>query len=220
MLPGLYSSAAGMLGRLEQQDIIANNLANVNTAGFKRTAVGFLGFDRALQGAAQATGSSYVLPQLVVQEDARQGSVQDTDVPTNLALDGPGFFVVQTEAGERLVRGGNFRLDSTGRLMTSDGSPVLGERGSIQVGAGKWSVDADGNIRSGQTLIDRLRIEKGPNDGSVRVVSGSLEGSNVSAVEEMVSMIAAMRAYEACQKTIQALDQTLDKAINQMGRTG
>ena len=220
MLPGLYSAAAGMLSRLDQQDVIANNLANVNTAGFRRTAAGFSSFSAQLAG-AEAGASQCMIPFMTAYQDQRQGVIRDTGVPTNLALDGPGFFVVQTESGEQLVRGGNFRLDSTGRLVNADGFSVLGQRGPIQVSDADWSVDSEGNVYSAGAVVDKLRIETGAASTaseSVRVMAGSLEASNVNVVEEMVSMITALRAYETCQRAIQAFDQTLDKAINQMGR--
>jgi len=220
MLPGLYSAAAGMLSRLDQQDVIANNLANVNTAGFKRTAAGFSSFSAQLRG-AEAGIPQCAIPFMTAYQDERQGVIQDTGVPTNLALDGPGFFVVQTETGEQFVRGGNFRLDSAGHLVNGDGFPVLGQRGPIQVSGTDWSVDSEGNVHSAGAVVDKLRIETGAASGAsgpTRVAAGSLEASNVNVIEEMVSMITAMRAYETCQRVIQAFDQTLDKAINQMGR--
>jgi len=221
MLPGLYSAAAGMLSRLDQQDVIANNLANVNTAGFKRTAAGFSSFSTQLRG-AEAGIPQCAIPFMTAYQDERQGVIQDTGVPTNLALDGPGFFVVQTETGPpQRIRGGNFRLDSAGYLVNGDGFPVLGQRGPIQVSGTDWSVDSEGNVHSSGAVVDKLRIETGAASGAsepTRVAAGSLEASNVNVIEEMVSMIAAMRAYETCQRVIQAFDQTLDKAINQMGR--
>jgi len=221
MIRGFYSSAAGMLGQLDKQDFIANNLANVNTPGYKRRALGFSSFSTNLQTVLSNTAPC-VIPFATVREDSRQGLIQDTGVPTNFALDGSGFFVIQTEAGEKFVRGGNFKLDSDGRIVNSDGFPVLGQKGPIAVSGTDWYVDSEGSVYSGGKAVDKLRIEV---DSSVaasskppRVIPGSLESSNVNAVEEMVSMITALRAYEACQRAIQALDQTLDKVINQMGR--
>ena len=221
MLRGFYSSAAGMLAQLNRQDVIANNLANVNTPGYKRKTVSFSAFSAELQkaGGEIAPGTTTaVIPTMTIGEDTRPGRVQVTGSPANVALEGPGSFVIQGSNGEHLVRGGDFRLDSKGQLVDSNGDPVLGQRGPIQITGSEWNIDSDGNVHSGSAVIDQLRIEKGSDTTPVRVVAGALESSNVNTVEEMVTMITGLRAYEACQRTILSLDQTLDKAINQMGR--
>jgi len=225
MLLGLYTSAAGMLGQLDRQDAIANNLANINTPGYKRSVVGFSGFSLRFQNALQTTGAapvSSIIPIPTLYQNRGAGGIQDTGSPTNFALEGPGYFVAQTDKGEKLVRGGNFTLDGTGQLVTSDGYPVLSDRGPIRITSANWSVDADGGVTVDGAMIGKLRIQKDSADASrpTRVISGSLETSNVNTVEEMVSMIMALRSYEACQKTIQNLDQSLDKLINLMGKSG
>ncbi|MHB0912627.1 MAG: flagellar hook-basal body protein [Armatimonadota bacterium] len=221
MLRGLQSVVAGMTDRMEQQNVIANNLANINTPGYKRKTTSFANFETELRNAAEtAKQPSHPLPKLVVGQDGGQGPIQVTGSQTNLALDGSGYFVVRGTSGEQLVRGGNFRLDGSGQLVNGDGLPVLGERGTICV-SGDWRVTEEGDVESDGAVIDRLRIAPDPTVPSAqpaRVVAASLEGSNVNSVEEMVSMISALRSYEACQKTVQSLDQTLDKLINQMSR--
>lgn len=225
MLRGLVSAAAGMMGRIQQQDAIANNLANVNTSGYKRKVVAFSAFDAALRKAGelpQSDSAKLLTPRPTEFEDKSEGAIHTTGVATDFAIDGPGYFVLQTSGGEKLVRDGSFQLDSTGRLISSDGSLVMGEKGAIQITDQNWFVDPDGTIHSGSAVVDRLRIE-GRSDGSnsskqTRIASGCLESSNVNSVSEMVSMITGFRSYEACQKTIQSLDQTLDKVINQLGR--
>lgn len=228
MIQGLYSAAAGMYVHMDEQDTISNNLANVSTPGYKRKVTTFSSFDATLQTAAQnidqgsaaASTPPPTLPSLVISEDQSTGSVQQTNVPTDIALDGPGSFVVQSGNATRLTRAGNFHLDGTGHLVTSDNSQVLGEKGPIQIPSGsEWSVDFDGTVRVGSNAIDKLKIDQPAGTKSqTRVLSGCLEGSNVNTVQEMVSMISAMRSYEACSKVIQNLDQTMDKAINQMSR--
>jgi len=249
VINGLYSSAAGMLAQLDQQDAIANNLANSNTAGFKRTTVAFAAFIAGSGSAPRAEASEFtsrsypssssvvrggprqvalgcVIPTAFARQDQNPGLLEETSLPTNLAIDGPGSFVVRTAAGETLTRAGNFRLDRSGQLVTQDGSAVLGRNGPVRISGADWSVDTDGNVRAGGAVIDKLRIEVPAASRSAssqtlpaRVIQGRLESSNVNAVREMTAMISALRAYEANQKTIQALDQTLDKAINQLGRT-
>jgi flagellar basal-body rod protein FlgF len=222
MLRGLYTSAAGMLGQLDRQDAIANNLANADTPGYKRQVIAFSGFSTQLQNALQTQDVTLrnVVPLPSLYADAKQGGLQDTGSKTNFALMGPGSFAVQTGSGEQLVRAGIFQLDGKGQIVNSNGDPVLGERGPIQITGADWSVDTEGNVSVGSSVVDKLKIVNGSTDPKkpTQVVQGSLESSNVNTVEEMVSMITALRSYEACQKTIQSLDGTLDKLINQMGK--
>ena len=228
MIQGLYSAAAGMYANMDEQDVIANNLANVSTPGYKRQVSTFSTFDAKLQTAAQSIDQSStavadpppVTPSIAVSADNSAGPVQQTNVPTDLALDGPGSFVVQTSSGTKLTRDGSFHLDGTGHLLASDGSHVLGERGPIQVSTGSpLSVDSDGTVRSGSSVVDKLKIdEPAGSKTQTQVQSGCIESSNVNTVREMVSMISAMRSYEACSKVIKNLDQTMDKVINQMSR--
>ncbi len=226
MINGFYSSAAGMLGLLEQQDAISNNLANADTTGFKKTHIGFSAFSKDL---SRATGASQrpgpVIPVPYSAQDTSQGVINDTSDPTNLAIDGPGFFVVNSKDGRMLTRGGNFTRDDMGRLVTRDGGVVMGQDGPIRLPGSDWTIDSDGSVRVNGRMVDRLMLsgETDKNTGQLatgRVVQGRIEGSNVSVVREMVSMLTALRAYEANQKSIQSIDQTLDKVISLPGRNG
>ncbi|MDI6827749.1 MAG: flagellar hook-basal body complex protein [Armatimonadota bacterium] len=225
MIQGLYSSASAMRAQLDQQDVIANNLANISTPGFKRTRVSFSSFVAELPSnpdvKAQATPAhtKCIIPVLNTKVDQSNGQLEDTGAKTNLAIDGKGFFIVSKPSGETLTRSGNFKLNQSGQLVTQDGSTVLGESGPITITSDNWSVEPDGNVKVGDAIVNKLRLESGDGSSTVgKVIQGSLESSNVNVVLEMVSMIAALRTYEANQKVIQSLDQTLDKAINQMAR--
>jgi len=223
MLTGIYSSAYGMMAQLDRHEVIANNLANVNTTGFKRTAAAFSSFSAYLNNASPKLQPCDIT-RVRTAQDNRPGAIRDTAIPTNMALEGPGAFVVQSPEGQRLVRNGDFHLDGDGNLLTNSGYPVLGEHGPIKVTGSDFSVDSKGNITSNGAVVDKLKIN-GASDGkgqtvSTEVIGGSLEVSNVNTVEEMVSMLTALRAYEANQKSLMAIDETLDKAINQMGKTG
>jgi flagellar basal-body rod protein FlgG len=97
--------------------------------------------------------------------------------------------------------------------------PVLGQHGQIKLTGKEWTVEPNGDIHSDGAVIDKLKIETAPGvqaDSQTTISTGSIEGSNVNVVEEMVSMITGLRSYEACQKTIQSIDQTMDKVINQI----
>lgn len=233
MINGLYSSSAGMLGQLEQQDAITNNLANANTPGYKRSSVSFAAVSERVTieeiGRAEAPSKKVpcVIPIPFSKTDRSQGIMQDTANPTNLAIDGPGYFVVSNGRSQELTRRGNFTLNGSGQLSTTDGSLVIGQNGPIRVSSANWSVDPNGTVKVNGAAIDRLRIISGNQTRSAdgqqpvgRILQGQLENSNVSVVNEMVSMLTALRSYEANQKSIQSIDQTLEKIINIGGRTG
>lgn len=219
MLQGLDIAAAGMKARLDQQDIIANNLANANTPGYRRKVSSFSTFQEALQNSQTQTTTPFVPGRFVVSEDPRPGTLTQTGLSSDIALDGPGFLVAQTTSGAQQIRGGRFHVNTAGLIVTADGSPLLGQNGPIKVGTKDWTVDRDGSIRSDGKIIDKFKINADATAGSealAGVVSGQIEGSDVNVVEEMVNMISVLRAYEMCQKSIQATDETLDKVINQM----
>lgn len=227
MISGFYTSAAGMFGQIDQQDAISNNLANCSTAGYKRLRVGFSAFDVEMSNAQnrmapQATDHARLqLPLAYSKADGRQGEMEDTGSSTNLAIDGGGYFVIKTTNGMRLTRDGNFRLDNAGRLVTRDGDPVMGRRGPIRISGGKWEVETNGQVKVNGGVVDTLRIafpEGAAASKKGKVLQGRIESSNVNAVEETAAMITALRAYEANQKAIQAIDQSLDKIINQVMR--
>ncbi|HOB42284.1 MAG TPA: flagellar basal-body rod protein FlgF [Bacillota bacterium] len=243
MLRGIYSAACGMRAQETRQSLIANNLANVATPGFKRdvgvgesfsemvvrsgrTPVGRLGMTSAIT-------SAYF--------DMSEGSVSNTDCPYDFAIEGDGFFAVETDWGIRYTRAGNFKLDADSYLVTMEGHRVLGDDGPIRVD-GQLVAGSDGVLYAdgreiGRLLVvmpsssDALTKEGGglfaargevipAGTGEVRVIQGALELSNVSVVREMVDMIAGYRVYEAAQRALLSHDACLDRAINEVGRVG
>jgi flagellar basal-body rod protein FlgF len=234
MIRGLVSAARGMLQQTFKQDVIANNLANVSTTGYKRRTIAFSSFASALaqESSRESAGGSPRLeaavadPRVTTHQDESQGALQMTGDKTNLAINGPGFFVVQSSGGQELTRNGSFTLNGQGEIITPSGAKLMGKAGPIKVDAPNWQIDSSGRVISGGTTLDHLKIvardQTGVTtdvpDGQIRVVQGSLETSNVSPMREMINMIANLRAYEANQKSIQAIDHTLDKLINEAGK--
>lgn len=222
-----------------RQQVISNNLANTNTAGFKKQGLTF---------------EEYLLPQI---DDTRrtakgeiektlftQGPTHETGNPLDFAIEGEGFFVVQTPAGNRYTRAGNFTLDAQNQLVTQEGYPVLGDGAPIilqdTTGKGIW-LSEDGRFFVDETEMGRIDVVNFTNpDGldrmgqnlyaetqasgqpapleTVHVRQGFIEDSNINPVEEMVNMIDMFRAYEVQQKTLQSVDHLDDKAINEVGR--
>lgn len=255
MIRGLYTAASGLLAQLVQNDLAANNLANVNTAGYKKDLPTFRTFPEVLierlnDPDAGTSFNSAAQPPIIGQLGTgvalervytvhQPGSLRETDNPLDLAIDGDGYFVIQTPQGERYTRNGAFHLDSSRQLVTLDGHPVLGEMGPVVIQRENFAINEDGQVVVDGTIVDRLRLvmpadpslmEKQGNNlfavqqnqnlpgATARIRAGFLEMSNVNPVEEMVNIITVMRAYEANQKVIQAHDNLLDKAVNEVGR--
>jgi flagellar basal-body rod protein FlgG len=238
MLKGLYDAAAGMKARLAVQDVIASNLANAGTSGFQHQIVSIQ--DHRLPSLAQ-TGTGIAAaaraPREVLEPvsapDTRSGVLQQTGARSDIALDGPGYLMVQTSAGPRLLRGGSMHANRQGYLATLAGDPLLSTDGRpIAVGTREWQVAPDGAVSAEGRILGRLRIARpaGPVQAegatlastagvlnvpaaAVRVRQGFLEHSNVEPVKEMVDMIAGVRAYEASQKAVLAQDESLQSLL-------
>ena len=245
MIRGLYTSASAMMAAQTQSEVIGDNVANVKTPGYKELLASNISFPSLLiqrMGGNQTSGTVQIggLGTGVGVDRAAmsnvQGVLQTTDVETDLALTSPGYFVVQTPAGERYTRNGNFQLDAQGMLQSSDGYAVQGENGPIGPLSSDFSVSADGTIMDQGQRLDRLRIVDIPTEALIRegqslysasqiqqsttaqVLQGSIEGSNVDLSGQMVQMMTVMKAYEANQKVIQIQDEMLGKAVNEVGK--
>nr|CAA9237522.1 Flagellar basal-body rod protein FlgF [uncultured Armatimonadetes bacterium] len=248
MLRGVYTAASAMLAQETAQSVIANNLANAATPGFKGDVAAFEAFRLAALTRAEGGSQSGSLGTLgagaataEIALDLSDGPLQQTGNPLNVALRGSAaFFVVRTPQGDRLTRAGEFAVGPDGTLTDTGGHPVLDRSGrAIRAGQGSAEIDAEGNL-----LVDKrvaaslqvvallpgveprkeghrlLRVDAGgyrPVDRP-RLVTGALEASNVSVVEEMVSMIAAMRSYEAAAKALQSEDEALGRALNEVAK--
>lgn len=239
---GIESLVATMQMQWQRQEILANNLANLSTPGFKQDDLALVPDGAAAPG-RDGTAAN-LLPQSRAMRqwtDWSQGFVRETGRNLDLALNGNGFFVVETPAGPRFTRAGVFTLSRDGFLATNTGERVLGDRGPIALGSERVTINTRGEIhRNGQRIgtlrvVDfpqpyRLRKEGNglvaPADPTVlpepardyEVMSGALENSNVNPVETMVNMIDLLRKYEAAQKTIQAVQEANKQATTDIGR--
>lgn len=255
MIRGWYIGASGMNAQQNRLDAISNNLANVDTTGFKKDIPVSKEFSELLLRRTQADGvyknssGSYDAAPVIgavglgvetneLFTDFSQGSFKSTDTRTDMALGGEGFFAVQTPAGERYTRNGNFHLGKEGILLTKEGYPVMGENGAIHVPDDKFFVNQDGMIytKDDNQLVDRMKIVRFENerylskqgsslwntsdvsgdayiaegDERPKLLQGYTETSNVNVVNEMVQMIEVNRAYEANQKSVQTEDSMMD----------
>ena len=219
LLVGLSRQVA--LGR--ELDVVANNIANINTTGFKADGSLFEEFLNSNARADKTGGRVSFVRDRGTWHDLSSGPVEKTGNPLDVAIDGKGFLVVQTPGGERYTRNGSFQISNTGELVTSEGAQVLGEAGPIKFQAtdNQVSISADGTIsvREGNAKTDsqrgRLRIvnldpaniQKDGNSTfsttsgtpeptkASRIIQGSVEKSNVRAVVEMTRMIEVTRSY-------------------------
>ncbi len=244
MIQGIYSATAGMINQQLNLEVITNNLANASTSGYKRDDLSFSGMINPLPTPYNSSALNLDVVSARFVTDFAQGAMRRTDNPLDLALDGDGFFVVQHAGGIRYTRSGNFSLNSAGLLVTSDGYPVLGNNGPIQIAGGgaaeQPEIDSAGQIIIGGTPVAKLKlvafqdtsalVKDGSNTFKVKgnnvmqipataeVRQGYLETSNVSPVHEMVKMIESMRIYESYQRTAQLINETLEKANNELGK--
>lgn len=227
-LRGIVNTARSLSYYLRVQEVTANNLANANTTAFK--------VDRVT--AHQSPAGTHPVP--VQRTDLRQGTFRDTGRPLDLGLEGPGFFVVATDRGERLIRGGPLRLDAAGRLADADGNALLAAEGPVVLNGGEVSFEADGAVRVDGAVVARLRVvepdepetllkEGGGRYASpgpvhpvpgerTRVRQGSLEEPNVDPLVAMVDLVNIQRAYAANVEALKAMDGALEIVTNQVGK--
>jgi flagellar basal-body rod protein FlgG len=225
---GLYIAASGMVSEMARQDLISNDLANASTAGYKS--------DTAVQGSFGALllrntqtgqtigplGQGSRIERQVT--DLSAGAIKETGEDLDFAVEGDGYFAVQTGQGVRYTRNGQFTAAANGRLTDQLGNAVLNQNGQpITIGtdgkvpAGTVGVFAVNNARkAGDNFFQGAAAGRGT--GQVR--SGALEGSGADPVKAMTDMIASLRAFESGQKVITTIDSTLQKASNQVGSVG
>lgn len=256
MIRGLYTSASGMLAGVMLTDVVTNNIANVNTAGFKKDVAVSKEFREMLLyrindpsvGNMPPSFPSDMVPLGYVGTGAivdniytshAQGIVRNTGNPLDLSIMGEGYFTIDTADGIRYTRNGAFTLNADKELVTMTGDRVLGTNGPIRLNGTKIKVDEQGGIYSDEQLVDRLRManfadldvlaKQGesyfkPTQEAIEipikgfVQQGFIESANVNTISEMVNLINVFRTYEANQKIVQAQDETLSKAVNEVGK--
>jgi flagellar basal body rod protein FlgG len=235
-----YIALSGLRARVDALDRLAADIANVGTTGYKgqrdtTAAAERNTFDRSLQSAIDTTHGGLKL-------DTSDGALAPTGRPLDVAIDGPGFFVVETANGPRYTRNGHFTVDADRKLVTEDGMAVLGADGPITIGDGEIRVDGDGTVWADRTRAGRLSVVTFSDPGRLGrdhgsrlradgqaptpvddpvVRGGSLEASNVSVAERLAELTTVSRGFEALQRSISLLMNDVDgRAIDQLGRRG
>jgi flagellar basal-body rod protein FlgF len=241
MSGGAYIALSGLRTRVEQLDRISSDLANVNTSGYKAervttTSVRRPNFEASLETAIDVAAAPGFI-------DFANGQIETTNRDLDLALEGKGFFAVDTPGGTRYTRAGHFTRRADGTLMTGDGFTLQGDNNApIQLSTnGPVVIEADGTVRSGTEVAGKLKVvdfddyavltrEEGArfraaanaperNATATRVRAGVLEQSNVAMVERMAHMTEVSRSFEALQRGISVLMNDIDgRAISELGR--
>jgi flagellar basal-body rod protein FlgF len=239
----LFVGLSRQINLRRELDIVANNLANVDTAGFKLESL----MEKTNPGPPARTHGAPGPVKFVlgdgVGRDFSQGGLRRTGAPFDLGIEGNAFFTVTTADGERYSRDGRFRLDDTGKLVTQDGNPVQGEGGGeivIDPEKGPVQIAPDGVISQGIERVGKIGVVRFDNrsvlektgdnlfrntanaapvaapDAQVR--QGMLESSNVKAVVEVTKLIEITRAYERTAKMMDSAAELSRRSIERMGR--
>ena len=223
---GLYIAASGMLAEQVRQDLIANDLANTSTPGYKSDRATQRTFEEMLltnTETGQQVGSLGMGTAIDRQAtDWSPQPIRQTEEPLDFAIAGDGFFTVQGDAGTRYTRNGRFTAANDGTLMTATGERVLGRNGQ------PIRVAADGTVPAAQLgvvlLTNPAKAGEGLYTGTPGaqvdpnlIRTGALEGSGTDPARAMVDMLVSMRAFEAGQRVIRTIDETLSKASNEVG---
>lgn len=252
MVTGLYISAGGMINAETRHSVYANNIANSATVAYKSQVpvqLGFyplfrksnIGFKITIPKSAPGGGVKIV----ETYPDWSMGPIRETKNPFDIAIQGPGFLVVQTPRGERYTKAGNLTRDKEGYLCTSQGFRILGDNNQpILIQGVNVNIATDGTIsvdgvnvgriqcvefshperllREGENLFyasEEVAQDKIPSTKSV-IRQGFLEWSNIKLPFEMVKMILGLRSYEANQRVLSSFDESLGRLIDQVGLAG
>lgn len=234
MIKGIYIAGRSLDSKFKNIEVIGNNLANVNSTGFKKA----LNFTELVNKANR--------PEIIQDTDFSQGNLTPTSNPLDLGINGNAFFAVQTSGGIEFTKNGKFSISDDGFLVNGKNEKVLGKSGPINFKSYQLdkdqsvSISKNGDIKIGDNYVDSLMIIKPDNlknlvrqdgtdfisaDGSLQIAGenefeiqqGYLEESNVNPIEEMTSMIKVHNDYNSAAKMITFLDQSLQEA-NDIGK--
>jgi flagellar basal-body rod protein FlgG len=222
---GLYIAASAMLAEQQRQTQLANNLANATTPGYKADRSSNETFGDVLLSSGDGTGSIGSLTRGVQMArpaiDLTSKGLNPTDEPLDLAIDGDGFFAVRTGDGVRYTRNGSFTANAARQLVDAAGNPVLSRAGQPVTLRPDGTVDPAtvgvttlrGVAKAGENLF--TGTPAGQPTGIVR--AGMLEESGVDEARTIIEMTGSMRAYQAAQKAITTIDDTLRQSAGQLG---
>jgi flagellar basal-body rod protein FlgF len=236
MSNGIYVALSGAMAQSNALDVASNNVANANTTGYHGERIQFS------QALAKAKDAAYVNGTTGKTDDT-QGVIQPTGNALDVAIQGDGYFAINTPRGVRYTRDGSFRMDSKSQLVTGGGDAVLGTNGKplvISPEAGEVSIAADGTISAGDAAVGKIKIARfapqsmqreGANSyiataaelkggAEPQLATQSLESANVSVVRGVVDLVRISRSYEALHKMIETYKDMDDRAARSIAGQG
>lgn len=237
----IYKALSGSMAQMRRLDVAVQDLSNVNTSGYKGERLAFSEFLAAPGEEEGRTGGFVAVGKQLTAFS--QGLLQQTGNPLDLALDGEGFFVIETPQGVRYTRQSSFSLSADGTVVTASGAPLLGEGGPIRI-TGKENKDIkvtpDGMVstedgEAGQIRVVRfaepdLLIKEGANlfrapdslveevPAEFRVLQGSVEQANVSPVQAMIALITIQRQFESYERAMKMMDSATQRILAEATR--
>jgi flagellar basal-body rod protein FlgF len=238
----LLISLSHQIAAYRSMDVIANNIANASTPAFKRESVKF---EQYVQNSPPVEGedtepSLSFVKDAGISRDLREGPIEKTGAPFDLAINGSGYFTVKTANGDRYTRNGHFSLDSEGRLATQDGDLLQGDGGEITVTSddGEIHIADDGTVTGAKGQLGKVKLTQFDNDRALQKEGGSLystdqppkaveqpnmkqgalESSNVETVVEISHMLEVTRAYQMTASLTQSQQDLMRQAIDKLGQ--
>jgi len=232
---GFYAACAALIARSQALDVVANNLANSSTPGYRAEHNIFRAFLASATGRL-ASNLNVAINDFGIlagnQMDLTQGNLERTGNDLDFAIQGSGFFTIQTTNGQFYTRNGNFQVSPQGQLITSEGDPVIGEQGIIRILGGPVNVSPDGTISVNGAVAGKMKLVEFPagtalesvgktyysapknsavNASKSTVAQGMLENSNVNPVSSAVELVSVQRYAEMMQRALRMFDSELNK---------
>lgn len=242
-----YIALSQQLALRRQMDVIANNLANAATPSYKAERILFselVAGHAPYSGQNGANAALSFVDEIGTLRDISTGNLTQTSNTFDLAINGPGYFVIETPAGQRYTRQGSFRLDAQGQIVTADGYPLLDQSNrpiAVPQGQARIEVTTTGQVATESGTLGQIRLvtfeneqamkkagaglyesdaDPLPPDPKSEIRQGMIEGSNVRSVFEITNMIDVLRRYQAAQRIIESEQELERKAIDKLSRVG
>lgn len=234
---GLYTAFLGMRARQRTLEAQANNIANASTTGFKaeRMIYSLLEAEKKSENGKQDLVAGVLTSN---GTDFTQGTIRETGNALDVSIEGDAFFQIQTPRGVRFTRAGNLTVDAAGQLVTKNGDLVVGQKGPITIPKdAQISIGEDGNLSANGNNFDKLKLarfenpakalekegdalfkltgeEEPQDDVKSKIMQGTLEGSNINSVSEMVAMISNNREFESLQRSLSLIMNDVGRKIS------
>jgi flagellar basal-body rod protein FlgF/flagellar basal-body rod protein FlgG len=237
---GYYAASTALVTSTQQMDTIANNLANASTVGYRAERSVFSSILADANDASATSPLDKAINRFGIMSDTvldvSQGALQKTGNDLDVAISGPGYFVVQTAKGQMYTRNGGFQISGQGQLVTSTGDAVMGDSGTIKMLPGHISIASDGTISTNGAVTGKLHVvefpsgtkvesagdtyytappDTGETSKSSEVRQGFLESSNVNPILGLVDLISTERNAEMMQRALSMFNSEIDKTATQ-----